>query len=461
MKYNLKDITNQILLGDTRQELKKIPDGCIDLVFTSPPYYRARNYGTEYQVWGGDPSCQHEFGDEITQHLRGDSSNANVGNNKEDYGGKLKKIGLGQFCRKCNAWLGELGREPDHNMFIDHLIEIFREVVRVVKPDGSIYVNLGDTYNGSGGCHKSHHKNDSGFQGKLDPLKAGDGVSLKSYPKQCLFMVPTRFAECMVDELGLVLHNVIIWHKENCLPFSGKSRFTVDWEYIFFFTKKSGKYHFEQQFESLKIESLKRKRRGVSEKNKYAKDKHLPDGVHPNTMSQPRENIGYDGIEEEYKKHAGRNMRSIWTVNTKPNREEHYASFPPELVQRAVSASCPLWICNKCGKPMIRIIEDGEYIPKGGGRSTKYKESELNLSPTSCLLNNKLKSKKFVGYSDCGCNVGFHPGICLDPFCGSGTTPLVAKKMGRYYIGIDLKDEYAQMSRRRIFRETEDIGEWI
>ncbi len=186
--------------------------------------------------------CCHEWGCEF----KGDTRECYVGDNAPRWAhnphpdGKIPKhikVSQGQFCSLCGAWRGSLGLEPDYRLYIAHLIQIFNEVYRVLKKTGTCWVNVGDTYGGM-------------KQGN-DDLK-NPNVNTKSFKKSAgqsksLIQIPERFSIAMTDA-GWIKRNTVIWHKPNCMPSSAKDRFTVDFEYVYFFVKNK-KYYFEQQFE--------------------------------------------------------------------------------------------------------------------------------------------------------------------------------------------------------------------
>ena len=205
---------NKIICGDALVELKKMESESVDCCICSPPYFGLRCYQTIPQIWDDHTGCVHEWGEEKEKHLRGKSSNATVGNNLPDFEGYLTKRSEGQFCTRCNAWRGELGLEPTFQLYIQHLMQIFDEVKRVLKKSGTCFVNLGDSYSGSGGDHKPDGKNNSGFQGKL--FRGTQRRYLSSIPAKSLCLIPQRFAIAMVDS-GWICRNVINWIKPNCL----------------------------------------------------------------------------------------------------------------------------------------------------------------------------------------------------------------------------------------------------
>ena len=181
-----------IIHGDALQRLKELPDESVNCVVTSPPYWALRDYGDKNQ----------------------------------------------------------LGLEPDFNEYIRKLCDIFDEVWRVLRKDGTCWVNLGDTYGGSNQGYGTTKRNtNTGFQDTRDGFYAAskNKPPMANMMHKSLIMIPSRFAIEMTDR-GWILRNEIIWYKPNCMPSSVRDRFTVDFEKVFFFTK-SKKYWFEQQYE--------------------------------------------------------------------------------------------------------------------------------------------------------------------------------------------------------------------
>jgi site-specific DNA-methyltransferase (cytosine-N4-specific) len=308
---------NKIYQGHTPEVLKTFPDDSIDCVVTSPPYWSLRDYKLEPQIWDGDESCKHEWGGEIIggegynntrkrwQHNKSRESDPETWN---------KEINQGNFCSLCGAWRGSLGLEPTFELYLKHLIQIFDEIKRVLKPTGTCFVNLGDCYSGSGGDHKTWHNNEAGFQGKLmrgcQPIKS-------SIPAKSLCAIPERFKIMMIDR-GWICRNTIIWYKRNCMPSSANDRFTVDFEYVYFFVKNQ-KYWFEQQFESQIDWGLRDRSKG----------KRFLAGIHSET-----------GLTGQLNP-QGRNKRCVWDVTTQPYSEAHFATFPEKLVEPMIRAGCP------------------------------------------------------------------------------------------------------------------------
>lgn len=249
--------------------LKNIPDGVIDCCITSPPYWGLRDYGHDEQ----------------------------------------------------------LGSEKHYQTFIDSLCSIFDEVKRVLKPEGTCFVNLGDSYSsdtkGGGGTHYpdgTPYKQTTNKGSRYGTTKFDSDL-----PNKCLCLIPERFAIEMIDK-GWILRNQIIWHKPNQMPSSATDRFTVDFEKIFFFVKQQ-KYYFEQQLEP------------------YTKpmDRWGGDELDANGESTWDEGTG----QTTYRKRnmrpnpEGKNMRTVWSVNTSGTSDAHFATYPEKLVKRMIEAGCP------------------------------------------------------------------------------------------------------------------------
>jgi len=171
-----------IIQGDCLQVIRSFKPESIDMCLTSPPYWGLRDYGTE-QIFGGDADCEHPWG---------------MISNKSYY-----------ECSQCHAWKGQLGLEPTPEMYIEHMTEIFSEVKRVLKAEGSLWLNMGDTYSGSG-KGSGDDKPDPKFKGggRERTLKADKDNSL---PSKCLCMIPERLAWSLIQD-GWILRNKIVWY---------------------------------------------------------------------------------------------------------------------------------------------------------------------------------------------------------------------------------------------------------
>ncbi|KKM05541.1 hypothetical protein LCGC14_1753070, partial [marine sediment metagenome] len=260
-------------------------------------------------------------------------------------------------------------------------------------------------------------------------------------PDKSLCLIPQRFAIEMVNR-GWILRNTIIWHKPNPMPSSAKDRFTVDFEYIYFFVKQK-RYWFEPQYEP----QLKTRQAGTQNQKQKGKNEH-----------------GVKGWErtECFFNSLGRNKRTVWKIPTQAFPEAHFATYPEKLVEPMVKSGCPEFICTKCGKargkiyePTMKIERSQTYDGKQQGQDKQFSHKRIQMlvkagREAGLPHDNTVVPKEFKGYTDCGCGEGWRHGIVLDPFAGSGTTCLVAAQNRRDWIGIELKAEYIEMAKRRI-----------
>ena len=388
----IEDFKNKIICGDCLDVLKTLPSESVDCIMTSPPYWTLRDYGVD----------------------------------------------------------GQLGLESTFQEYLTKLCNIFDEVKRVLKNTGTCWVNLGDVYastemRNEGFNERWHGKQFlSNKQGDTDRQRPKRPKT--QLPKKSLCQLPSRFAIEMTNR-GWILRNRIIWHKPNCMSSSIKDRFTVDYEDLFFFTK-SKKYYFETQYEPWvnnqhDIKRAQNKDLRYNGKHKEGYDKNSrEDHLSSQATGQP---IG-NPVQ-------GRNKRCVWKIPTNGFKEAHFAVFPENLVETPIKAGCPQYICKKCGKPREKIIET-EFVPQPDISPERNKRGvygkpmdKSNRWQGTPRGTTKATTK---GYTDCGCNAGFRPGIVLDPFSGAGTVAVVARKLLRDSLGIDLNHEYCKMARKRI-----------
>ena len=319
--------TNKIYDEDCRETIGRMDNDSIDCLVTSPPYWALRDYGEEaVAIWDSNNGCLHEWGNDIDAagDIRFRGENSKVGANKSF--GKDYKPHNSMFCKKCGAWRGSLGLEPDFNLYIKHLCDIFEMFKPKLKKTGTIWVNLGDTY--ASGTRDNNFKPDQTRLNSKEGKYIGDwheqpNRKLKNYPAKSLCLIPQRFEIEMVNR-GWIYRNEIIWHKPNCMPSSVKDRFTVDFEKVCFFVK-SPKYYFEQQEEKA-IERIGRMKNLATEKTFGGK-------------SQISGNANREG--RIWISNGKRNKRCVWTLPTQPNSDEHFAIYPDKLIEIPIKAGCP------------------------------------------------------------------------------------------------------------------------
>ena len=248
---------NKIIQGNALNVLKKLPSESVSCCITSPPYWSLRDYGIDPVIWDGDKNCKHKWIEGKTVgdiRFRGEGSI--VGNNRnlsiypikhrpgeinpgkegwyKDKGGLSKEPSQSSFCSLCGAWKGSLGLEPTFDLYIKHLCDIFDEVKRVLRRDGTCFVNIGDSYSTTMGTTSYTGINEHGSNTLKERLRN------KNYglPSKSLCDIPYRFSIEMTNR-GWIKRNTIIWWKPNCMPSSAPDRFTVDFEYLFYFTKNN------------------------------------------------------------------------------------------------------------------------------------------------------------------------------------------------------------------------------
>jgi DNA modification methylase len=224
----------------------------------------------------------------------------------------------------------------------------------------------------------------------------------------------------MIDEQGWILRNSVCWVKPNHMPSSVTDRLSNAYEPVFFFTKTQ-RYFFD-------LDSIR-----------------VPPKTHA-TKSQKERNRA---IQNPQPPPLGKNPGDVWTITTQPAppeaRGKHFAMFPEKLVQSMILAGSPREVCKKCGKPRFPILKSLFKQHSIGATSGCY-HVERNFKGDNTVVNSTVK----IGWTDCGCGAGFEPGIVLDPFAGSGTTCVVAKKLGYDYIGIEINPEYCEIARKRL-----------
>lgn len=332
-------MTVRILIGDCVESMRGMADQSVNCCVTSPPYFGLRDYGVD----------------------------------------------------------GQIGLEPTPNEYVAKMIQVSREVRRVLRDDGTLWLNLGDSYSGAG---YSNHKNTGGTQredGGKQRHMTGTGLKPKD-----LIGIPWRVAFALQAD-GWYLRQDIIWHKPNPMPESVRDRCTKAHEYVFMLSKSARYYYDAAAIKNPPSEALLKQ---VAEGYNGTSTKAFGDGGAQDASSTKSRiienarakvdkqrghgrrhegfNARWDKMTREEQMSLGSNKRSVWTVATKPFKGAHFATFPPDLIEPCVLAGCP------------------------------------------------------VG------------GTVLDPFGGAGTTGVVAQRHGRDAILCELNPEYAAMAEARI-----------
>jgi DNA modification methylase len=345
---------------------------------------------------------------------------------------------------------GQIGLESTPEEYVKNMIAVFREVRRVLRDDGTVWLNLGDSYAGSsmtGGVGSGTIAGtQQGTAKGVDirfTAKRNDGLKSKD-----LIGIPWRVAFALQAD-GWYLRQDIIWHKPNPMPESIKDRCTKSHEYVFLLSK-SARYYYDN-------EAIKEKSANLGQTQiRFGGTKYGDsDDVHHQTKSG-----------EIYSDTGYRNKRSVWTVTTKPFKEAHFAVFPPDLIRPCILAGCPEKACPKCGSPWKRVIEQPDFPNVEDSEVDRFGNGKAGIHRKIGGQYQKWLDKnppRFIGWeSTCSCEVtekDTAPGVVLDPFMGSGTTGEVALKTNRRCIGIELNKEYKKIIDKRLepYLNTQDL----
>ena len=425
----------KILVGDCLERLKDLPDESVHCVVTSPPYWGLRSYQ-------GDP--------------------------------------------------GMIGLEPSSEVHLENLVTVFREVGRVLRKDGTLWLNYGDSYtSGNRATYRSGVSYNKGHQVQDDMPRPPTPTGLK--PKDLLLM-PARVAMALRDDgaadvramrtierIGSELadeyraadeeipgpvrrildrlaeeyaqakgdswwlRSEIIWHKPNPMPESVKDRPTSAHEKLFLLSK-SAKYFYD-------AEAVRAPYNPASESRyKYHFQGTKPTSMQPNVPGRPD-----SGTFDQNP--GGANLRNVWKIATHSFSEAHFATFPPKLVEPCIkSGTSENGCCAECGAPWVRRTEkrgtatmtkkpDG-WATGDGSHGTVHRdgrEAGETMEVTRTVSTGWLPT--------CEHDADPVPATVLDPFAGAGTVGLVAQRLGRSSVLIEISEEYAEMARDRISKD--------
>jgi DNA modification methylase len=320
-----------VLVGDVRKRLAELPAASVDCVITSPPYFQLRDYSVK----------------------------------------------------------GQIGMEPDVDGWVDELRLVMRGIARVLKPTGSVWLNVGDSY--------SRH--------------ARYGA-----PPKSLLLGPERLALGLMAD-GWTVRNRVAWTKPNTMPTSVRDRLASKWEFVYFLTRNR-RYHFD--LDAVRVPHRSARRPAHRAAVTQVAGSSRPQWAGPLAGT----NIGLVRMKARgvVGHPLGKNPADAWSIATSNFRGQHFATFPTALVVRPLLASCPERVCRACGAPWNR---PPTRVRRADGQ-------RRNLKP------------------GCGCRGGWQRGVVLDPFFGAGTVGLVAEQHGRDWLGIELNARFATLATRRI-----------
>ncbi len=381
-------MTIRLLPGDCREVLATLPANSVHCVVTSPPYYALRSYLPD------------------------------------GHADKHREIGL----------------EPTPDAYLAEMVGVFREVKRVLRPDGTVWCNLGDSYasNAATAAGKSGFESHRGsdtptLNTERQGRNAYRGNGIK--PKD-LLMMPARLALALKAD-GWWLRSDIIWHKPNPMPESVTDRPTSAHEHVFLLAK-AARYFYDADA----VREDAEYGRSVETASWHAKADANSAGVRFKNTTTP----GNGGT---------RNLRNVWTIATAPYSEAHFATYPPALAERCIRAgTSERGCCAACGAPWGR--ERGEAMPiEGRGAGNGFKrDARLSYADDNGPRGDEThwtpKAYPTTGWAaSCACDADVVPAVVLDPFGGAGTTALVADRLQRDAILIELNPDYTRLAMER------------
>jgi DNA modification methylase len=348
-------VRNRVLLGDIRERLAELPATSIDCVITSPPYYQLRDYS--------------------------------VG--------------------------GQLGLEPNVGTWVDELRLALGGLARVLKPSGSLWLNLGDSY--------SRH-------GKYGA------------PAKGLLLGPERLLLALADE-GWIVRNKVIWAKTNPMPHSVADRLTNSHDVVYFLTR-SPSYFFDLDAIRLPHRSEASSRNGHPYPPERASAPAWRQRGGGNRGLAAQKSSGQTGHP------LGKNPGDVWPLPSANFHGAHFATFPPGLVERPLLATCPELVCEACGSPFRRPSRARREEAARSRRPSRRQTHVLRYSRRYSVIR-----ERGPLLPNCACGAQAHPGVVLDPFFGAGTVGLVAERHGREWVGIEISPAYARIAEQRLAQD--------
>jgi DNA modification methylase len=385
----------------------------------------------------------------------------------------------------CN---GQIGLEESVDEFIGKLVAVFREVRRVLRDDGTLWVNLGTSYAGSG----KGPSGGSSLTGAAQEERQGFAnhrTDLAGFKPKDLILAPFFLAEALRQD-GWYLRSTIIWHKRACMPESVTDRPTTAHEYIFLLSKQPDYFYDAEAVREAPTGGTHSR----GKRHETPKTTEPGQGIKNNSSWQAA----------TWEPVASRNQRSVWSLSPEPNPEAHFATFPTEIPRRAILAgTSERGCCSICSAPYERV-RDGEPVLDMSRPQTRR---AVELARERGLTDEHIAAIRAVGMNDAGQAVlvqngagknteevkrlaaeaktalggyfrefllgsksttGFRPTcshadaptrpcLVLDPFMGSGTTALVARQLGRHSVGIELNSDYVAIIERRLGKQTPSL----
>jgi len=449
-------------------------------------------------IWGGDKNCEHKWGITPPRRARTNKDSPNSPKQTANRAG-ADNLEDGNICSLCGAWRGELGLEPDISLYIEHLMMVFDEAKRVLRKDGVMFVNIGDTYNSQGtNMPRNWDGRNKNFK-KGKPMQVDGSLQAKS-----LCNIPEKFCIAMENH-GWIKRCNIIWVKGlsfcdtysgSCMPDSARDRPNKNgFEWVYMFTKQSNTQFWVNSKTNRLVGSQPAGTNGVEGEDwewiehsacegKGCNNKRCVNGKVKSSLwsgsdywyEQQYEEAAYDGRNdttlkpsgkyqnrnysesmaeslhskecERWPNPLGRTIRNVWAINPQPFSEAHFATFPEKLVEPMLKMGCPEFVCKKCGKARVKIYKHKNAIIELSKRCLEKRAAGLLTQVQGTQISPA--TNKFIGYTDCGCGADFRPGVVLDMFGGSGTVGKVAAQLKRDYVLIELQGEYIKIAEERL-----------
>ncbi len=511
--------------GHALDVLRSMDSESVQMCVTSPPYWGLRDYGLPPMVWDAQEGCEHEWGDELPP--RGQSGwhtfehkYHSPGSHKTTIGSKMKKTqdsqnkGHGQFCQLCGAWFGNLGLEPTPELYISHMVQIFRELKRVLRNDGTLWLNMGDSYVGGGRAGYSGNAYgglEANRKKTADRIYGPPTGKIEGMKPKDLCGIPWILAFALRAD-GWFLRSAMPWVKRSAMPESATDRPSSALEYMFLLTKNS-KYYFDM--DAIRVDSqasektINRAKYGRYDADTGQAKRDYRTGK-PDFLQKIGNDYGgqqrnfrntdlfFESLKEPYGMiFCGDEMVGI-DCNPQAMKEAHFATFAQKLITPCIlSGSSERGACPDCLAPWARVID--KAVPELRDVESEY-PGEHTIATRKYKHDESGPGSKTIGWKpSCGCygteplseipkkdddeGDSFYlariapilqerfnfleswkplktiPCVVADIFGGSMTTAVVSHKHGRKFIMIELSKEYIdEIGIPRIEKATKQKG---
>jgi DNA modification methylase len=447
----------RVHIGHVLEELAALPADSVHMVCASPPYWSLRDYkGLPDFTWGGDTAHAHDWEADPAKKMSGGTSASTLGagGDKSPEGvqrsidRQMYEAKPGSSCA-CGAWRGQLGLEPTPDLYVAHMVEVFEAVRRVLRPDGTCWLNLGDCYTPVNRGHNAKPRSHPGYAPQMQgthwaaDLDRSESAKVPGLKQKDLVGIPWRVAFAL-QAAGWWLRSAITWCKRAPMPESIRDRPTSATEMVFLLTK-SETYFYDNL--------------GFAEPS-------VSDHASGNGYGRPEQiSRGGPGQEARWEPQKTRNMRNYWVLGPEPYPSAHFAVFPSEIPRRAILlGTSERGCCPACGASWGREIEQRPAVERGPEYTGKHSDSSEHEGGRRILgavaagraaglpHDNPIQGRTTIDWEPgCTCAAATTtPAIILDPFLGSGTTLEVAASLGRRGVGIEGNPTYLPLIEKRL-----------